>query len=99
MQNIANPSRRFRVFVANRLSVIHENSDVSQWRYVDTKNNPAEIASRGLLPDHCAKTEFWIQGPAFLQRSEDYWPPRPAVLPPLPIGDPEVKAKEVPPWR
>ena len=31
----------------------------------------------------------------FLQRSEDYWLPRPAVLTPLPISDPEVKAKEV----
>ena len=78
----------------DRLSVIRENSDVSQWRYVGTKNNLADIASRGLLPDNCAKTEFWIQGPAFLQRSEDYWPPRPAVLPPLPISDPEVKVKE-----
>jgi len=45
--------------------------------------------------DNCAKTEFWIQGPAFLQRSEAYWPPRPAVLLPLPISDPVVKAKEV----
>jgi len=75
--------------------VIHEHSDVSQWRYVDTKNNPADIASRGLLPDNRAKTEFWIQGPAFLRRSEDYWPPRPTVLPLLPISDPEIKVKEV----
>jgi len=39
-----NPSRRFRVFVASRLSVIYEHSNVSQWRYVDTKNNPADMA-------------------------------------------------------
>ena len=75
--------------------MIHEHSDVSQWHYVDTKNNPADIASRGLLPDNRTKTEFWIQGSAFLRRSEDYWPPRPAVLPLLPISDPEVKVKEV----
>ena len=49
LQYIANSSRRFRVFVANCVSVIHENSDVSQWCYIDTKNNPADIVSRELL--------------------------------------------------
>jgi len=76
LQYIANPSRRVRVFVANRLSVIHEHSDVSQWRYVDTTNNPADIASIGLLPDNRAKTEFWIQvdyfGPILVKVKRSY---------------------------
>ena len=45
---VANEATRFHTFVANRVSVIHEATDVNQWKYVDTKNNPADHASWGL---------------------------------------------------
>ena len=47
---IYNKHSRFKVFVANRLSIIHEFSQPKQWRYVNTKENPADVASRGALP-------------------------------------------------
>ena len=37
IQLIRNTSKRFRTFVANRLSVIHDGSSPEQWRYVDSK--------------------------------------------------------------
>ena len=47
---IQNESSRFKVFVANRVDVILQFSEVLQWWHVDTKQNPADIASRGLMP-------------------------------------------------
>ena len=45
---VNNESKRFKVFVANRVQLIHDNSNTNQWHYVDTKSNPADDASRGL---------------------------------------------------
>ena len=45
---IRNTSTRFQTFVANRLAVIREGSEPDEWRYINTKHNPADLASRGL---------------------------------------------------
>ena len=82
---IANDSRRFHVFVANRLQLIHEHTVQSQWRHVDTKENPADIASRGISADELLKNSEWFNGPSFLWKSE------------LPISDeeePEVSSED-----
>ncbi|XP_040191273.1 uncharacterized protein LOC120924392 [Rana temporaria] len=66
---INNEARRFHVFVANRVQLIREITDPTQWHYVDTTQNPADHASRGL---HVAdiSTSSWLSGPSFLWRSE-----------------------------
>ena len=45
---INNNTKKFKIFVANRIQQIHEGSNVSQWRYVPSKMNPADDASRRL---------------------------------------------------
>ena len=45
---IANTAKKFKTFVAYRVQQIKEKTDVQQWRYVPTKKNPADDASRGL---------------------------------------------------
>ena len=45
---ITNTIKRFKIFVANRVQQIKEKTDVQQWRYVPTKENPDDDASRGL---------------------------------------------------
>ena len=44
---INNDAKRFRRIVANRVQIIRSNSDTKQWQHIDTKNNPADHASRG----------------------------------------------------
>nr|XP_039259149.1 uncharacterized protein LOC120335650 [Styela clava] len=43
---VSNDSRRFHIYVANRVQEIRDHSEPNQWFYVDTKNNPADDASR-----------------------------------------------------
>ena len=45
---INNQKSRFHTFVANRLELIQEATNPEQWRYINTKLNPADHASRGM---------------------------------------------------
>ena len=39
---VKNQTRRFKTFVINRIQTIKDHSDVAQWQYVLSKNNPAD---------------------------------------------------------
>lgn len=58
---------RWKVFVANRIKEICQLSDKSDWRYVPSKENSADCASRGLLPEQLINFELWWHGPNFLK--------------------------------
>ncbi|KAL2102341.1 hypothetical protein ACEWY4_001509 [Coilia grayii] len=88
---IRNETTRFRTFVANRIAVIHSLSQVHQWRYVSSKENPADDASRGLdIKPHLMSTS-WLHGPHYLSRGELEWPDMPEDLSYIPSCDAEVK--------
>ena len=91
---IANRRRRFKTFVANRLAAIFETTEPGQWRHVDGKRNPADIASRGADPEDEAAMKTWLGGPEFLRREEDEWPSR-GRLPETAEDDPELKREVV----
>ncbi|XP_070183281.1 uncharacterized protein, partial [Littorina saxatilis] len=65
---LKNESKRFHVFVANRVQQIRQFSQASQWNHVTTKENPADYASRGLSVSDLMTSE-WFHGPAFLSQS------------------------------
>ena len=44
---ISNKARRFHTFVANRVQGIRDHTSPDKWPYIDTKDNPADDASRG----------------------------------------------------
>lgn len=71
---INNEKKRFKTFVANRLAIIHDATSKEDWRYVPTKLNPADLASRGLHPYETNKLETWLNGPTFLQKNDSQWP-------------------------
>ncbi|CAG2252827.1 unnamed protein product [Mytilus edulis] len=66
LRYIANSKTRFHTFVANRLAVIHEATKVNQWHYVGTKENPADLASRGATIEQFNRNPQWLRGPDFL---------------------------------
>lgn len=51
LRYIDNDTTRFKTFVANRVALIREATQPSQWSYVGTEENPADQASRGLKLD------------------------------------------------
>lgn len=91
LKYIKNETKRFQTFVANRISAIREMSEIKQWRYIHTKENPADLASRGLNATALVECHFWKNGPAFLQRAEQEWPTLPLLEDSISVDDPEVK--------
>ena len=63
---IKNDVRRFKTFVANRIQKIRENTEVREWQYIPTRENPADDASRGLNAERVDSGSRWFQGPLFL---------------------------------
>ena len=80
LRYVENDERRYQTFVANRVSAIREQSLPSQWRYVDTKLNPADDASRGMSADDIVQYTRWTKGPSFLWNDEATWPKLPAAM-------------------
>lgn len=74
LKYIRDEDKRFHTVVANRISAIREASDISQWRYIPTAQNPADDASRGLRVEHLLTQNRWIEGPEFLGKAEEKWP-------------------------
>ena len=69
---IHNESKRFKVFVANRMSEIRQHSSFDQWHQIDGKQNPADILSRGCDVEKMPSN--WFHGPHFLSQFLCDWP-------------------------
>ena len=87
---INNDARRFHAFVGNRVQEIREQSSPNQWHYVETKSNPADIASRGAGAKELIVNPLWWNGPEFLWNPCKDWD---SVNdnPSIPPDAPEVK--------
>ncbi|GFS75961.1 integrase catalytic domain-containing protein [Trichonephila clavipes] len=60
-------SRELKTFVANRVSKIHQLSSCNQWHHIASEQNPADVLSRGLLPEELRDDSLWWHGPELLQ--------------------------------
>ena len=60
--------------MANRVGEIHDSSSPSQWRYVSTRENPADLLTRDVAVAELALSEMWWRGPTFLSEEEEAWP-------------------------
>nr|XP_055064967.1 uncharacterized protein LOC129447318 [Misgurnus anguillicaudatus] len=67
-------SCRFKVFVGTRIAEIQELTEQSEWRYVDSAQNPADDVTRGKTLAELAMPNRWSQGPTFLLKEPDKWP-------------------------
>ncbi|XP_043212074.1 uncharacterized protein LOC122376326 [Amphibalanus amphitrite] len=92
LRYIKNKTSRFHIYVANRIGYILEHSDENQWKYVTSKVNPADEASRSTTVEKFLNESMWVRGPEFLTLPEDKWPEQPfKELETVMDGDPEVK--------
>ena len=64
---LSNTATRFKTFVAHRVEIIHQLTKDSEWNYVPSAINPADLASRGIQPTESEKLQTWLNGPEFLR--------------------------------
>ncbi|XP_069363429.1 uncharacterized protein [Maniola hyperantus] len=64
----------WKTFVSNRTSEILSHVPASCWRHVPSADNPADCASRGMLPETFVQHTLWFQGPTWLSMDESFWP-------------------------
>ncbi|KAJ0177854.1 hypothetical protein K1T71_006727 [Dendrolimus kikuchii] len=70
---VRNDSARYTPFVAHRLGEIGELTEPGQWRWVPTKENVADDATR--IGGSILKTDDrWFVGPGFLYGPRNEWP-------------------------
>ena len=83
-------SRKYKTFVGNRVACILNLLPPSTWHHVTSEHNPADCASRGLLPRELLNHHLWWAGPPWLIQPPDKWPRTPRTAYPDDIL--EVKA-------
>ena len=71
---IKTPSHLLKTFVANRVAEIQKYTSSHEWRHVRSESNPADLVSRGLMPNEFATTNIWQSGPSWLNNNESHWP-------------------------
>lgn len=71
---LTSPSRKWSVFVANRVGEIQRLTRLESWRHVLSIDNPADILSRGVHPRGLIENALWWHGPPFLRLDEGDWP-------------------------
>lgn len=69
----SNPAK-WKPFVGNRTQQILEILPRSNWLYIRSKENPADIASRGSFPALLRSNDLWWNGPSWLVLNETEWP-------------------------
>ena len=90
LQYIQNESKRFKVFVANRISEIRQHSDTNQWRHISGDLNPADDMTRELSISDIGTNSRWVSGPQFLNMDDSQWPIA-VETPPITFDDPELR--------
>ncbi|XP_062713829.1 uncharacterized protein LOC134290668 [Aedes albopictus] len=58
---------KLQPFVQNRVVEISRDCGLYKWGYVRSKDNPADVISRGQLPGSLKENSLWWEGPPFLQ--------------------------------
>ena len=72
LKYIKNETRRFQLFVENRVSIIHQLSSPDKWHHISGRNNPADLISRGTRVQQINQPK-WLTGPEFLQTYKAEW--------------------------
>ena len=64
------PRRDLNQLSARQSAQIREISDPHKWNYVPTKENPADLVTRGMDPQKLAALDLWWRGPEYLRTGE-----------------------------
>lgn len=63
---IVSSATKFNVFVGHRISEIQELTSDCIWRHISTKENPADLISRGVDAETLVNSSLWWEGPVHI---------------------------------
>ena len=66
-------------YTGHRVAKICERSHTRQWNYVNTKENPSDLPTRGMRAEDLVNCELWWKGPPFLRKPRWEWPEQPQI--------------------
>ncbi|XP_060870209.1 uncharacterized protein LOC132944717 [Metopolophium dirhodum] len=79
----------FKVFISNRVHQVRQLIPSCRWLYVRSSENPADCASRGILPSELSVHALYWSGPTFLKNPSETWS---MLVPSVPVEQlPEFK--------
>lgn len=67
------PPHEWRAYVSNRITETTARIPAAHWRHVRSEDNPADPASRGVLPSQLNQNQ-WFHGPTWLSKPQPEWP-------------------------
>ena len=71
---IRSSSRLYKTWVHNRVELIHEICDPSDWQWCPGSTNPADLPSRGVSMKDLVTSNKWWGGPSWLNESPELYP-------------------------
>lgn len=83
---LTNTTRRFYVYVSNRVKRVHSSSSPTQWTHVPTEQNPAGLATRSVCATQLSSS-MWLTGPPFRTLTKTFAEP----LSCFPLVDCEIR--------
>lgn len=72
------------VFVGNRVRQIQQLTNHFIWQYIPSKENPADLISRGMPPSELEECKLWWHGPSTFHSRQHF------IDQPLPLADEEL---------
>lgn len=67
-------SNKLKPFIKNRVIDIKKLTNIDNWHWVPSRDNPADILSRGISAEKFLQAELWWQGPSWLSKPNKEWP-------------------------
>ena len=64
----------FSTFYANRIGEIRSSTSPENWFWISSKDNPADLITRGTTPEQLKHGKLWQSGPEWLKMNESEWP-------------------------
>lgn len=70
---LTNPHESFKIYVSNRVHQVVSLLPECIWSHVRSENNPADCASRGILPSELIGLDLYWHGPEFIRDDPLQW--------------------------
>ena len=70
---LADWEKRFKTFINFRVQYIRMMTKVSDWMYIPSECNPADVCSKGLNADDDKRWRLFHNGPKMFQQDSDSW--------------------------